>query len=940
MLHYCNTILFTKWCLVLSLLAGWQCLHAQRQETSAMQSELGRADSLISSYKNDSANVILDRLLVRLTLQNQLDSPFGLRVQLMKVAAFEHDKEDTTSIHLLLQVKERCQKKKLWDTYIKASLILAKLHESVDRKSKCLDNLQDARQAIAQHKVDSLYPQFALRMASYQRVLMNNPDSAVYYAREVLRTAPLHRQFFQEAWGHMILSFLRTTSQTERLRHFEAAATIFKKIDDPTSLSALMASLTRHYFLGKNYAKALIYNDSTIAFIHTSIASGNKMIASKHRAYKTRGDIYRQMGRYDSAFFYLKKGYDLEVSDLKLDQGLKVIEIDARYNDRKRLEKIAEQARVIREEKARRNLLIVFVFIVLLFATALAYFYHQLQKANKVMARQAIQLKELDAAKSRFFANISHELRTPLTLMLGPIKSLLKGNHSAEQQEKLLTIAKLSGQQLQQLINEILDLRKLEMGKMDVHAEPTLLSAFFNRQTSQFESLAKSKQIDFSNETTIPDDAVANIDREKCRQILYNLLSNALKFTPAGGWVKVSCLMQGGSLHLRVADSGPGIPPEDMPHVFDRYFQALPQGGGELGSPGGWGEAQGGTGIGLALCQEYAKLFGGNISVESTVGKGSVFSVEFPVMLADLSQLPQAGAISETIETEVAPQAFVATKPVATPEEPTSKPTILLVEDNPELQAYIRLILEEKYHVITAGNGREALDLLRDEERVTRDEQVTGFIPHPSPLIPDLILSDLMMPVMDGYQLLENLKSSDATRHIPAIMLTARAEAKDRLKALRIGVDDYLTKPFDEEELLLRIKNLLANHAERKEAVAEEQTAVGAKEISQTDLDWLESFETYVQGNFGNDALTVSFLAQEFAMSESTLLRQLKRLTGLSPQKYLMEMRLNEARQLLENRQYDSITMVASKVGYPDARSFSRTFKERFGKLPSEILSD
>ena len=578
-------------------------------------------------------------------------------------------------------------------------------------------------------------------------------------------------------------------------------------------------------------------------------------------------------------------------------------------------------------------------FIVLVIASVLGgifYYYKQRERRLKdrqselelmvrertaIIEHQKEELQSLDAAKSRFFANISHELRTPLTLMLGPIRSLLKGKHSQEQQEKLLNIARQSGQQLQQLINEILDLRKLEMGKMEVQVEPTLLTTFFNRHASQFESLAKSKQIDYSYETTIPNDIAANIDQEKCRQILYNLISNALKFTPAGGWVSVNCSLQGNNLRLNVSDSGFGIPPEDLPHVFDRFFQS--------NRPGKI--AEGGTGIGLALCQEYSRLFGGSISVESTVGKGSVFSVEFPVTLADTRQLLPAGATSETIEPEAISQASVVAKSAPAPEELTSKPTILLVEDNTELQAYIRLILEEKYHVITAGNGQEALNLLLNNNNAT---------PHSALHTPHLILSDLMMPVMDGYQLLERLKSDDTTRHIPVIMLTARAEAKDRLKALRIGVDDYLTKPFDEEELLVRIENLLNNQVARRSTFTNKTAPNANPLISQPDREWLETFEEYVQKHFSSDILSVSTLAQEFAMSESTLLRQLKRLTGLSPIQYIQEVRLNEARLLLENRSYSSIAQVASKVGYVDARTFTRSFKQRFGKVPTELMGE
>jgi DNA-binding response OmpR family regulator len=221
-------------------------------------------------------------------------------------------------------------------------------------------------------------------------------------------------------------------------------------------------------------------------------------------------------------------------------------------------------------------------------------------------------------------------------------------------------------------------------------------------------------------------------------------------------------------------------------------------------------------------------------------------------------------------------------------------------------------------------------------------EQAGAQITYNSTLItPDLILSDLMMPVMDGLQLLEKLKSSDATRHIPVIMLTARAEARDKLKALRIGVDDYMTKPFEEEELLARIKNLLRNQSARKqEAPPAPASETARPQVSQEDQQWLEGFEAYVQKHLSSDTLTVSALAGTFAMSDSTLQRQLKRLTGLSPIQYLQEMRLDEGRKLLETRRYNSIGQVAAQVGFQDARSFSRSYKQRFGKLPSELMGE
>ena len=287
----------------------------------------------------------------------------------------------------------------------------------------------------------------------------------------------------------------------------------------------------------------------------------------------------------------------------------------------------------------------------------------------------------------------------------------------------------------------------------------------------------------------------------------------------------------------------------------------------------------------------------------------------------------------KNIEPEVMPAPAVGAEVMAISNDLTNhhsgnETTILIVEDNSSLRDYLKTILSPFYRVVSAKNGQEALKLLRTERSKHQP-------------LPSLILSDLMMPVMDGYQLLEALKSNDATRHIPVIMLTARADVRDKLKALRIGVDDYLTKPFDEEELLVRIENLLQNRAARQEAATETDTDIepAPATLSSGDAAWLEKFEAFVRNNLSNDTLAVPVLAYEFAMSESTLLRQLKRLTGLSTVQYLQEIRLDEARRLLETRSNDSIAQVASQVGYGEVRFFSRVFKQRFGKSPSEYTS-
>ncbi len=656
----------------------------------------------------------------------------------------------------------------------------------------------------------------------------------------------------------------------------------------------------------------------------TRIYAHKAEIAEAESQYAAALDFKKKELFYEEKYGNRTAGFNLENFYLEIDKEKQAVELN------------------LKNSQLQYSFIIMVLVFLLAIGFSIGFYKHrkgmrELAAQNTIIQKQAEVLQNLDAAKSRFFANVSHELRTPLTLLLGPVNSLIKMNERNEDQLRLLKMAMRSVENLQQLVTQILDLTKLDAGKMELDEKPTLLLPFFRRELAQFESLAVSKQIETVFEVAVDEKLVAKIDRLKYRQIFNNLLSNAFKHTPEGGRVEVYLSVNDAQLQMVVGDTGSGIHPDDLPHLFDRYFQT-----NQPDKP-----IEGGTGIGLALCHEYVQLFGGKITVESEPGTGAIFRMVLPLTMVDepeaIERQERSAELEPAIHHPLSKKSGRHTGDShagdVTPSggSSNSKPTILVVEDQPELQDYIRFILEEKYHVLTAGNGKMALDLLRDEGRGMRDEKHSTATPHPSSLIPDLILSDLMMPVMDGYQLLEKLKSADATRHIPFILLTARADVRDKLKALRLGVDDYLLKPFNEEELLARIENLLTNQAGRREFIAENELSEETYTMSEPDRIWLESFENYIQKHLSSDLLTVPILATEFAMSESTLLRQLKRLTGLSPLKYIQEMRLDEARRLLETRQYDSIARVASKVGYGDINSFGRSFKQRFGKVPSEV---
>jgi len=551
---------------------------------------------------------------------------------------------------------------------------------------------------------------------------------------------------------------------------------------------------------------------------------------------------------------------------------------------------------------------------------------------TKTIEKQTEELRQLDQVKSRFFANISHELRTPLTLILGPLKTVLDSDKPQEVQSKLLEIAHENGKTLLELVNEILDLTKLESGKLALHEEAVLLYPLLQRIVASFESYAESLGVHFALDYQANKNLQVELDTDKFQKIVTNLLSNAFKFTPKNGKVMVVFKDEERRLRLMVEDTGRGIHPDDLPYVFDRFYQTQrPK-----------AQAEGGTGIGLALCMEYAKLFDAQLRVASTLGQGSTFTFEFPKKEL-LPHLPEEANLvihrkkgetlglstSTTIPSNDQLLQTTVSNEAKGPLE--SRPHLLLVEDNQSLQHYLHLTLEPYYHIQSAENGQAAMALLEEK---TSDS------------FPSLIISDIMMPIMDGFQLLRKLKSSDAWRHIPVVMLTARAELADKLKALRIGVDDYLTKPFEEAELLARVANLLHNFKERKDwlnnnvELANDASKPKAPSpiLSIQDVEWLKALEQITQAYFQDATFNVERLTELLFLSRRQLQRRIKQLTGLSPNQYIQEARMSEARQLLENRSKSSVKAVSFSVGIRDVKYFSQQFKKRFGKLPSSYL--
>lgn len=533
----------------------------------------------------------------------------------------------------------------------------------------------------------------------------------------------------------------------------------------------------------------------------------------------------------------------------------------------------------------------------------------ELRKDKALIEEQAKELKALDQLKSNFFANISHELRTPLTLILGPLSYLLEEEDAWEEKEirRQLTTMHRNGKSLMNLIEEILDLSKLEAKKLDLKEVPIALRVFISQILEKYQAKLKNLELQIQFQYLLDQKVYLFLDRKKIEQVLNNFLSNAIKYSPSNSIIILSLYKEQEQLCFKVSDQGRGIHPSDLPYIFDRYYQAK-----HLSV-----NLEGGTGIGLALVKELASLMQGTTYVESELGQGSHFYFKIPYKLSKQQEITLPEEIKEIKEEEI--------------ESIGTDFNILVVEDNIDMQDFIVQLLSKRYtNVFRASNGREGLDVLNKNQ-----EQV------------HLIVSDVMMPEIDGFTMVQQIKLNAEWSNIPIIMLTALAAERNKLKALTIGVDDYLNKPFSSAELLVRAQNLLFNYHQRNLARKEimiEQFSDGTLPIVQEDIlsvnnkEWLEELVAFVKVNLDNSELAVENLAKTALISKRQLNRKLKAITGLPPAKFIKEIRLNEARQQLEQGIASTVTEIAYNCGFLSIQSFSRSYKKRFGKMPSAYI--
>ncbi len=631
--------------------------------------------------------------------------------------------------------------------------------------------------------------------------------------------------------------------------------------------------------------------------------------------YSNLSALAERQGDYKRALEYYKLFKEVQDSIFQSGKNRELAEVQAKYDTARQEREIST---LQQENKARtlwRNIFAIGTVLTLGIVLLLFQFFMYRNRKNKellaIEEEQRRQLEEVDRLKSRFFNNISHEFRTPLTLILGPLDKIRKTADTTLL--SAVEVIERNGKRLLKLINQLLDLSKIESGKVTLKASLTDVVPLIKGWAMSFSSLAETKGIELSFHT----DKAAHflyVDQGKIEEVVINLLSNALKYTPDGGTVSIRLKeKKEGQRHvlgLAVTDTGTGIPEQELEHIFDRFYQASNADREDVT----------GTGIGLALIKELVALHKGKVRVQSKVGVGSTFEVELPFGKAHLSD-DDLVLMDRSMETPAPLDTGNTVKVVqelSAPDGDDDLPIALLIEDNQDLRNYIGEILAPSYRVLEAVNGEKGLDLAFEH-------------------VPDIVLSDLMMPKMDGMEVCKRLKNDMRTSHIPIILLTAKASKEDKIEGLKNLADDYLTKPFDTEELLVRLENLVSLRKKMQQHFHSGDQLMPKKiPLNSMDQVFMEKVATELEDQIANPLFGVIELAYAMALSRSQLFRKIKAITDMTPNEFIRSFRLYRALDMVRQKS-GTITQIAYAVGFQNPSYFSKCFQEQFGKSPSEM---
>ena len=664
----------------------------------------------------------------------------------------------------------------------------------------------------------------------------------------------------------------------------------------------ITGNLAENYFYMGQFDSARIFGEKQL-----ELAINSGLISEQKVAYYVLAQVYDSLNDHQSAYGALQKYITVNDTIFSREKSRQIEELRESYESEQKEQAIASLEKEKKAEQFKRN---TFAGVALLFLFIGGLLYNN----QRIKARKNKELlnkeKEVDEMKSKFFANITHEFRTPLTLILGPIE-MMKSEAVSPKIHQHLDVMKTNASRLLELINQLLELSKIEAGSLKLKAFPGNIVPLVKGVVMSFESIAQKKGILLKVES-VNEDMKVYFDREKLEKILINLISNAIKFTPEGGQILVELTNTEHYLDIKIKDSGTGIPEKDLEFIFDRFYQSDKTGGSM------------GTGIGLALTKELIELHHGSIEVKSEEGVGTDFCVQLPVGDVHLSEgqkiieeIPASGTSSS--KEWVFHESDSGESHSDTNEKSGSpKPQLLLIEDNWDVRNYITEILNPDYQIIQAHDGEEGISMALEN-------------------IPDIIISDVMMPKKDGYEVCVSLKQDEKTSHIPIILLTAKVTTEDKIQGLENQADDYVTKPFVPKELLVRVRNLIESRKKLQQKFQRELVLKPSEmAVNSVEEKFITKLLEIVEEHIGDEKFGVEQLAREIGMSRSQIHRKMMALTNQAPNQFIRTFRLTRAMELLKKKAATA-SEISYQVGFGSPSYFTKCFREQYGFTPTEI---
>ena len=875
-------------------------IFRQIENLSGMAESFNKAGVCLMLLENyEDSEIVLDSAFLYAKLSKDSVQIIRAYLNISSLSSYIGDYDNTLkNLYNALDVINLTNNTKL---RINAYLNLGNLYLTRDNAEKALENLLKAAGYCEQSTGKEKQLSYC-----YQRIgslYLNKGEAklAEEYGLKSLENAKnVHLSAGLVATYALIgLASLDQNNFNQALQYCTEALNLAQKLEYPKLVADCYYDLGQVYLKMEDFGQSIKYfekSSETFEDLENKFSLSSKLEAM--------ASAYAGMGDYKNAYLNQQR-HDLLQDTLlseKNEEQLLKLETEYEVKEKEALIELQDTQLDLQNEKISRQKIMTFVIglIAVLFIVIAVLAYINIKRRKKINA----QLKSLDQAKSRFFTNISHEMRNPLTLILAPLENLCdKAKNTAYHEE--LQLAYSNSKKLLERVNEILDLSKLESGELELIESPVVLHDLCHRILFSYKSLAFYRNMKLEFEFLPDKSLTVLLDIEKFEKILNNLILNAFKHSDTEGHILLKICVNNKLINFVVKETGQGIHPNDLKYIFKRYYQAERE-----GQP-----ARGGTGVGLTLAKEYAKMSGGDIAVESAVGKGSSFTLSIPLLKSDKTKpaIDELPVEEEKIENEE----NLINLPLSVDGQ---KPKILIVEDELEMSRYLVKCLSDTYYCKTAPDGLVALNLLKKEKF-------------------ELIISDVMMPKMDGLQFRAKVREDTNWKKIPFVMLTAKALDKDKIAGLQLGIDDYITKPFNTKELLARVHNLIINKQERDLWLEENKTDKEVEASYSAEEQLIIKAEKHVLESLLDHNLNASNLAEHLGYSQRQLERLLKKYSGFSPAAFIREIRLQKAYHILERRHFATIKEVCYEVGMDTPANFSTRFKQRFGKNPSEIIN-